>query len=69
MLILCYLLEQFLWNTSGFQCLYKPKRLGVLFVIIWMIFDVFVDFLTEFLHAASALRHAFNERALNFGLL
>ena len=38
-------------------------------MIIWMMFDVFVDFLTEFLHAASALRHAFNERALNFGLL
>lgn len=69
MLILGYLLEQFLWNTSSFQCLYKPKRLRLFFVIIWVMFDVFVDFLTELLHAASALGQAFNERTLNVGLL
>jgi hypothetical protein len=38
-------------------------------MIIWKMFDVFVDFLTKFSHSPSELGHRFYKKAVNLGLL
>lgn len=49
-----------------FEGVAQTKRTSLRFVVVWIVFDMFVDFLSQFSHAASALRYTLYKRTLYF---